>query len=339
MLVSIVNKGNHSCLKSLSSASFVESSFRMTQASFLTLIAPPASGKTYWIESFVRELAAKSVLIVSPLRALANECQDKWQGRIPIVTPEEWLLKTENGSAEIVIFDEFHLYLHWGDSFRPKMWEAFYGLASQARLVIVLTATMSPEMKKLLESFSLFYTQNILCDFGNRRLLHQPTLYRKAPDRTFIENLILMGPRGPGVNLVFCQYRQEVFAWEQKLKKLGFRVWSCVGGEAKLMQQKMREEEVPDFIVATTVLSHGVNLPRISCIFFLYALHDVDFWIQMVARGGRRGEGYEVFAMENPHGIKWNRWTNFLAILVIGFKMKLHQYWSQIEEWFLKASP
>jgi len=127
-----------------------------------------------------------------------------------------------------------------------------------------------------------------------------------------------------------------VMKWEKILKAQGQSVWTCVGGEDSLFSLKVQSEKPPKFIVATTVLSHGVNLPNISRIFFLYSVKNLDFWIQMVARGGRRGEKFEVFALENPVGIKWNSLLNSLAIARLSLKMKWKHFSKQIEKWFLK---
>src|SRR5690606_6817645 len=129
----------------------------------LILTSPPASGKTYWIDSFATALSTPSILVVSPLRALADECKTKWADKIKVVTHEEWLL--HETPYEVVIFDEFHLQFYWGDTFRPALWEAFYGLANSAVLCVLLTATLSQEM---LDEISAFNLSTTWIDLGNR---------------------------------------------------------------------------------------------------------------------------------------------------------------------------
>lgn len=302
----------------------------------LILTAPPASGKTHLISSLIEELE-QPLLFISPLRALANECLAKWGKSCLVMTPEEWLRKGR--SARVVILDEFHLYFYWGNSFRPKMWEAFYELVQETELVIFMTATLTDEMKEEIKTFSCHFDQMTWVDHGNQRLKNRPHQYYKASSASWIESYLLNhSPASSlGVNLVFCAYRSEVMKWEKLLKQQGFSVWTCVGGEASAFSLKVQTDGPPQFIVATTVLSHGVNLPNISRIFFLYQVKNLDFWIQMVARGGRKGESFEVFALENPVGIKWSKLFNSLAIARLSLKMKLHLIMKQIEEWFLKA--
>lgn len=304
-------------------------------STLLILTSPPASGKTFWIKSFADKVASKEVLIISPLRALADECRDRWGQELSVMTPEEWLVKKPY--FPVVIFDEYHLHFYWGDTFRPLMWEVFYALSASAELTILLTATLSEMMKEEINHYQANFNDIFWIDHGNQRLKTAPVRYLKAPSKKWLETAIL-DDETSGIKLIFCQYRQEVHRWEKLLTQRGFRVWSCVGGEAKEMRLKMAQTTRPDFIVSTTVLSHGVNLPRLSRIYFLYSLENIDFWIQMVARGGRQGEAYQVMALENPHGIKWNSWLNSLAILWISFRMKLNSQLRQIDQCFLKDS-
>src|SRR5688500_950176 len=115
------------------------------KSSLLILTSPPASGKTYWIESFCSHFNSSEVIVISPLRALADECQRKWDSKVIVMTPEEWMIKRTVSS--IAIFDEAHLLFYWGDTFRQTLWEVFYEISSSATQVIFLTATLAEWMK------------------------------------------------------------------------------------------------------------------------------------------------------------------------------------------------
>ena len=56
--------------------------------------------------------------------------------------------------------------------------------------------------------------------------------------------------------------------------------------------KKINIEEL-DFIIATSVVSHGVNLPSIGRVIFLYRVQNTAHYIQMLGRGGRRGESVQ----------------------------------------------
>lgn len=302
---------------------------------FLILSSPPGSGKTYWINGFSKAVSESEILIISPLRALADECRDTLGKGVIVETPESWLV--EKKMSKIVVFDEFHLLTYWGESFRPVMWEVFYELSQHAELMIGLTATISDPLKEVIGLFSNHFDQVIWCDHGNQKFKNIPTSYFKISTKKMMEDFILTErPMNGGVSLVFCPYRQEVFRMAHLLEKKGFVVWTCVGGESVEFSSKVRSEPQPDYIVSTTVLSHGVNLPKITKIYFMYQVKCLDFWIQMVARGGRKGEKFKIFALENPSQISWNRFTNALAILHLSFKMKRYHFTQQFIQWFLK---
>lgn len=299
----------------------------------LILTSPPASGKTYWISEFHRELGDPDLLILSPLRALADECKEKWGDSPIVMTPEEWF--TKKIYPKRIIIDEFHLNFYWGDTFRPLMWEVFYELASQCELMVLLTATLNPEMQKETSNFISEFDEILWCNLGNQTLRNRPYRYLKLPSRELLEGSILLD-RSPGVKLIFCEFREEVFHWERILKEQGRGVLACVGGEAAGFGGKLAQIKNLEFIVATTVLSHGVNLPSISRVYFLYKVSNIDFWVQMVARGGRRGERYEVYALENPHGIIWSSWRNSLTVTWLRIKLGFITFFESWDECFLK---
>lgn len=303
-------------------------------STFLLLTSPPASGKTYFLKNFFKELDSRP-LVISPLRALANEMKQNWQDEVEVMTPEEFLLNPK--VFQCVIFDEIHLWFYWGDSFRHRMWEAFFEICSHADFVLGLSATITSEMKKEITNFESHFNEMFWIDFGNQKLKYRPQKYVKT-NKNFLAQLIRLRPKSGGVRLIFCQFRSEVFELTEELRKMGQNVWCCVGGEAQEFSLKVQNSSPPEVIVATTVLSHGVNLPMISEIYFTYPVNNIDFWIQMVARGGRRGEKFEVYSLEGPHDLAWNFYSNFLAIGRLRLRIRFHNICEQIEEWFLKVS-
>ncbi len=297
----------------------------------LILTSPPASGKTFWIKTF-QEVIEKKLLVISPLRALADECRSRWGEDVTVMTPEEWLI--HGNYHEVVIFDEFHLLTYWGDSFRPRMWEAFEDLSAHAEFVIGLTATFSRSFQERVELFSCHFDRILWSDHGNMKLKYLPCSYLHLSKDLMEKSIVNLKPRG--TSLIFCQYREEVLEWDKKIRSAGHRTWSCRGGEAAAFRKRVVEESPPDFIISTTVLSHGVNLPVISRIFFLYPVRNTDFWIQMTARGGRTGERFEVFALEPPHGLRWGRFSNIVSLSFLYLRILKEIFLTQLEQCFLK---
>jgi superfamily II DNA helicase RecQ len=116
----------------------------LDESIFLLLTSPPASGKTFWIKSYAKNFRVGEFLVLSPLRALVDECRLNWGNDIQVMTPEEYLCK--NISPKVVIIDEFHLWYFWGNSFRPLMWEGLFKVLAQAHICICLSATVSEKM-------------------------------------------------------------------------------------------------------------------------------------------------------------------------------------------------
>lgn len=299
---------------------------------FLLLTAPPASGKTYWIESFYQELGEK-ILVISPLKALALELEEKWQGAIEVCTAEAYLISPK--PARVVIFDEWHLLFYWGDSFRDSMWQAFFELTSQAELSIGLTATLNDEILHSIKEWRHF-DELWWIDQGNQTLKYWPQKITRFYQKSWHQQFILQ--QSPlKTQIIFCQFRQEVEQWLGLLATHGHSALGCVGGETREFSQKLKRVK-PQFIVATTCLSHGVNLPLIEAVHFVYKVDNLDFWIQMSARGGRDGSGYQVFCSWLLPQVKLNFWTNLWRNSKLIIWTKCGQMILGLDQWFLKAS-
>jgi superfamily II DNA or RNA helicase len=94
------------------------------------------------------------------------------------------------------------------------------------------------------------------------------------------------------------------------------------------MSERLKSQPNPDFIISTTVLSHGVNLPKIEKLFFTYKVENPDLWIQMVARGGRKGEEFQVFALEEPIGLFWSSWKNAYDLMLVDLQVRWTSFFS-----------
>ncbi len=286
------------------------------------LVSPPASGKTTVLLDIFTQLNDQNWVFLSPLRALAEEFYQRVKDIIPtqmywknrtqieeitrliILTPEQVdgnLDKFLNSS--FVIIDEIHLWAHWGDSFRPTMWESYYYLAEKSDVFLHLTATANTALIEWVDHSQSHFDETIFLDYGNNllkfwpdRIVYYPLALKARAINTIKRKL---KNKNKGTKLVFCAFRNEVEYWMKWCLENNLFALKCVGGEAKAFQQELQLiPRNPDVIISTTVLSHGVNLPEISGVYFTYKVSDQDFWIQMVTRGGRRGQKYEVITFD-----------------------------------------
>lgn len=299
--------------------------------SFNLLLAPPGWGKTRLLLNLYGNQFNK-IIFISPLRALAEEFSkaigksvlfvNKASERAElykkfaskssccclVTTPELIdssfydLIKVQDKT--LVVMDEFHLFYYWGTTFRPVLFESFMGVAASASHVLALSATFGNDMRDAFcKDISATTLDCHIINLGNQRLKNNPKIishynnwgpWPKLLRYRFISSV----KRRKGTILFFCKYRAEVDFWVSYLKKKKIYALGCKGGEVQDFITKIDYDNPPDCIIATSTLSHGVNLPQIREIFIGYKTNNKDFWIQIVGRGGRRGESFRVHTLD-----------------------------------------
>ena len=302
------------------------------KSSFTLLIAPPAWGKTRLIFNLYQN-KRKPFIFVSPLRALAEEfflaggefkkltfidsrnkrekiLQDFFEEKIDflILTPEmlsyDALAFIDTMQEKpLFIFDEFHLYYLWGESFRPWIWEVVMGVSCLSCPILGLTATFNDELKKKWPvDFRNTRDNLFLIDLGNQtfknwpqKIHYYPFFLKKQFNRYFIQTLL---NNEDECFLFFCRYRSEVDRWMDFCYRYKILALGCKGGEVVEFTKQLKKISRPRCIFATSALSHGVNLPSLIKVFIGYKTNDLDFWIQMASRGGRRGENFQVHSFD-----------------------------------------
>lgn len=297
------------------------------------LTAPPGWGKTYKILHALK-MSKRKVYFIFPLRALCEEVyknalslgldvglihkksKKKDYKQLMICTPEGFKLGERDQEA-LFILDEFHLFYYWGETFRSYMLECYYEIASSSYALMMLSATISKELKgRINGDLALNYEDIFHIDFGNQRLKNLPSkifYYPKVFKNYLLDEIFY--PR-EGVSLIFCPYRSQVESLSKQLKSRNFIVLSCIGGQAKQFVKDMEKIKTPNYIVATSVISHGVNLPQIERICFLSEIDNIDYYLQMAGRGGRNGEKYEIHTFNKDYFGQRKILNGLLRVLV-----------------------
>ena len=300
-------------------------------SSFMLFLAPPGWGKTSLLLDLHQNFELK-IIYLSPLRAIAEEfynrfpkkndvfklnkkkeCQEvikkfHTKKRAFLITTCELLdddtiqFLAKDRRQTFFIFDEFHLIYYWGESFRDKLWETFLGVCNTGFSVLGLSATVDqPICEKLKQDLSLGMEHFYVFDLGNQRLKNVPLnnhffYFKKIFNRRFMYE---MDNNNHSTYLFFCKYRNTVEFWVQFFKRRKINVLGCVGGKAQEFMTELKENPHPRCIFATSVLGHGVNLPSITKIFIDYEEVNRDFYIQMVGRGGRFGEDFDLYSFNS----------------------------------------
>lgn len=290
----------------------------------LTLfIAPPAWGKT----SLLLQLDGPWIF-VSPLRALAEEFAARVlesEKRVRIVrsrNDEAWKSFAQNPKGILVatpetlpthlpllirkkcflVLDEFHLFMSWGASFRPYLLEQFYAWGAQGSRILALSATIElDQMNEIKKWREHVFDSLFVIDLGNMQFKNKPFKqlnYGKnigALKRRFVFEV----KRKKSSGIIFCHTRNEVAQWCSWIESQGLVALGCVGGEVEAFRESLAKLKKIDWIVSTSVLSHGVNLPSFEHVFIAYKTDSPSMWLQMAARGGRRGEAFQLHSLES----------------------------------------
>lgn len=304
----------------------------------VVIIAPTGAGKTTLLLDHFKHNDGV-ILYLSPLRALADECFERLEKefgkklikrlndreklekflidlkdnkkRFGVATveniPEGYLEEMRNNGRVLIVFDEIHLFFHWGENFRPVLLERYYEARINELKILSLTATLSAENLSMYQTFSsLLGASTILIDLGNYGLKRNPKMihYFHHNQKKYLYKEFwrkLERKEKKETILVFVAFRNEVDELVDRLTRMGYLAIGCVSGEVEKFKQAIVKQKDSnqsfDVIVATTCLSHGVNLPALCAVFLFYPIQHRDFWVQMVGRAGRRGEEFEVFEM------------------------------------------
>lgn len=325
---------------------------------FSHLIAPPAWGKTRLFHSWLTEKPG-AYIYVSPLRALADEvlgslptevwgrrpqmgrdttCWQEWlkvqSCKVMVVTPEmvasfDWEGLAQAYPDTVVVWDEVHLVKMWGESFREPMLEAWWGFCASGLAGVGMTATTDESMHAFLRSSLEGVYDNILSgDAGNFKFQTAPSAWLWGP-LPWLEKLLEPDENDTRPALIFCAHRHEVDQRVAELSARGLRAIGCKGGETPQFRKRLQTEKDWDFIVSTSCLSHGVNLPSLRQVIFLYPEKNPTLFHQMSTRGGRRGESFQVAC---PLGVKvqFGRVRAFRRLLTRAMMLtliRMHEEW------------
>lgn len=290
-----------------------------TPRSFTIVNAPMGWGKSRLIAQLLEY--EKKIVFVSPLRAIVDNFKDREHAILfqefetkelaftefierPVailsLTPESLSnlqLKRLLNMDVLFVIDECHLIYEWGESFREKLLNFFEDICFHEARIIALTASLD---NKTQEKISLFLKnsdyEKFYINIGNFKFHNKPSRHFILPMmvmKFIIWMHILFFWRGR--MLIFFRTRNEVKHFKKFLASYGIRSQICLGGEVHDFLRK-EEKRARRIVLATSALSHGVNMKDMRRIFCTYPCEEVTKF-QMFGRGGRYGEKFWVFEL------------------------------------------
>lgn len=208
----------------------------------------------------------------------------------------------------LIVLDEFHLYYQWGDDFRPIMWEKAMLCGNSGLPILGLSGTMAQtylarwqeDFKEVCHPLTVLNLGNFALKFWPQKITIFPRASRAAFKRRWLaEVLAAQSRQRPFTFLYFCPYREEVDNWLDFCQRWHIKALGCVGGKVDQFMEHLALAR-PECIFSTIALGHGVNLPPLDQIYLGLSLPTAASWWQMVGRGGRRGENYQLFCLGLP---------------------------------------
>ncbi len=289
----------------------------------LLFIAPAGSGKTWLVQQIMQQINCK-LIFISPLRALANEFYEKVSETTMLYSAGDLIPEGSNVvttveqtgpsfwsqidiSNSVFVLDEIHLFYKWGDSFREKLIMFVEDLYSMQASVLLLTATVENSLfYRMKRDLERNYENALIVDRGNMQLKNYPRFYYSLANFKYKVKPLILHHFFTAENsvLVFCKYRQEVEDLAKYFSSFIPHVLSCVGGEVDKFCWELKNTNGKALIISTTCLSHGVNLPKISKIFLTYQVEENAMYLQMLGRGGRKGEVFDIYGFNHQLLIK-----------------------------------
>jgi hypothetical protein len=288
-------------------------------------LASPSWGKTTLIINLFESKVFKKIFYLSPLTALNLEFFEKLKVKnipcyifqqdgevkldlellsngILISTPEKIIfsqkLEVIQDWAEIIIVDEFHLFLLW-EHFRPNLRECWMWLSHVDKNVLLLSGTFVWETWYKNLDAKLWLQNTDRCfklDLHADQLLCSPAkewIISSTWRSIFLMmiKIVLIYFTSMKI-LIFFPRRNQVLRWERWCRKYHVSFLSCLGGGALSFMEKLKQVQSPSVILSTSVLSHGVNLPSRNLVVVFGNSWTQEMWKQMKSRGGRSGEKY-----------------------------------------------
>lgn len=289
--------------------------------SFTLLTAPMGWGKTRLIWELLE--SDRKIVFVCPLRSIVDELSTRdhvinlygadrerrlreffvSEKAILVTTVEmfpweeiDFIIQKYN---PLFVLDEFHLFYKWGLDFRPHLYNLFRFLVLADSRTLGITATLPEDVKEQL-SYDLKANDitAYMLNLGNFELKHLPDSKVKCA-KDLLKEIFFYNCRvyQRGRILIFVRTRKEARELKYKLLSMGIDCSICLGGEVRefVSQEYILKKRV---VIATSALSHGVNLENIRKVFLTYHPPDYLKW-QMIGRGGRFGEGFKVYELAN----------------------------------------
>jgi superfamily II DNA/RNA helicase len=236
-------------------------------------------------------------------RALSNNAD------IVVATPGKLIAHLNQGTVKLdhlkhLVLDEADRMLDMG--FHDDIQRIISYLPKAGRQTMMFSATMPPKIKKLAENI-LHSPVRISIELSKPAEGVEQSVYLAYDEqkRGLVNEIIEKRPEYKSI-LVFTSTKAKVNQIVQGIRRKGF----SVEGISSDLEQKQREEVLAGFrsrntrvLVATDVLSRGIDIKDISLIINYDVPHDAEDYVHRVGRTARAETKGEAITLVTPEDI------------------------------------
>ncbi len=244
--------------------------------------------------------------MTSAERADALNQLTRGQAKIAFLAPERLNHPEINALCRqhppaMVVVDEAHCVVQWGDAFRPSYQQIGQFVSSLPRrpVLCAMTATADKQLQRgIVQSLGLRHPKRIVMP------VERPNLHYSVLPTAHVTDAILRAlQKIPGKAVVFCRLRARTESLAERLNRAG-NPRCGVSCRAKSRRAKPRGTAYLSgrirVVTATSAFGMGVDIPDIRLILHDHLPTNMIDYVQQSGRAGRDGETAYALLLFSP---------------------------------------
>lgn len=201
----------------------------------------------------------------------------------------------------MVVVDEAHCVVQWGDAFRPSYQQIGQFVSSLPRrpVLCAMTATADKQLQRgIVQSLGLRHPKRIVMP------VERPNLHYSVLPTVHVTDAILRAlQKIPGKAVVFCRLRARTESLAERLNRAGIPAAAYHAG----LNREERSRVVQAYlsgrirvVTATSAFGMGVDIPDIRLILHDHLPTNMIDYVQQSGRAGRDGETAYALLLFSP---------------------------------------